>query len=244
MAAKADADPVGLAKSLAKHLMATLEAATDLAAERSADGALARGRIYQLAGYYAEAAENFLGALEKGPKLDEAAARLVNVRMSQSRYQEALALAVELASRSPTFEYKESSSDQVVCAMTLLGDTLTAVGRTQDAIQAYSIARKSNPEDTFAAGRLAQHYIATGQPELALQESKAVARNTRYAALARELSRGLENPLFMPSIRTDDLRGLLAVSAVGRPVMVEGNARVASVISGCDDWCATSSSLD
>lgn len=243
MAAKAEVDPAALAKSLAKHLIASLGAAADVAGERSANGALARGRIYLVARYFAEAAQSFAEALEKDPKMDEAAARLISVRMNQGRYEEALSLAIELASRNPTFEFKENTSDQVVSAMTLLGGALTAVGRTQDAIEAYLVARKSNPKDTFAAGRLAQIYIATGQPKLALQESKAVARNTRYAALARELARGAENALFLPSIRTGELRDLVGVADPGRPVIVEGRARVASLIDGCDAWCSTSDIL-
>jgi tetratricopeptide (TPR) repeat protein len=232
-----DETAANLANSLAKHLVATLEASAANAGDRSAAGALARGRIFQLAGYYGEAAENYVGALSQDPGLDEAAARLVCVRMAEGRFEDALETATTLASRSPRFEYKEASSDQVVSVMTLVGDALAALGRTNDAIEAYKAARVANPKDTFSAVRLAQLFIATGQSKLAVRESKAVSDNTRHAGLAQALVRGAERAMFLPSIRPDAIAGMLRVSMPGRPVMAHGEAQVAPLIYGSQDWC-------
>src|SRR5437879_2373901 len=98
--------PATLAESLAKHLLATLEASRAKAADRSAPGALARGRIFQLAGYYAEASASYVEALQQDPGLGEAAARLTTVQITQGHFGQALASATTLASRDPTFEFK------------------------------------------------------------------------------------------------------------------------------------------
>ena len=230
--------PGKIAGSLAKHLIATLEASVAKVDDQSDAGALARGRIFQLAGYYSEATANYIEALRVDPAADEAAARLVVVKMILGHFDEALGVATTLASRNSKFEYKESSSDQVVSAMTLLGDALAAVDRPNDAIEAYTAARESNPRDTFAAGRLAQLYLATGEPKRAVDQAEAISSNTRFAALARTLARGAERALFLPAIRPDGLAGMLRVSMPGRPVLVDDEARVAPLLTGCDAWCA------
>ena len=233
-----DTNAINLADSLATHLIATLEESKVKAAANTAEGALARGRIFQSTGYFAEAAESYLGALSQDVQLDEASARLVTVEIMRGRIDSALAHAMKLAARNPKFEFKEVSSDQVVSAMTLLGDALAADGRTKDAIEAYKAARVSNPMDTFAAGRLAQLYLATGEPKYAQQQAKEIGGNTRFAELSRMLALGAKSDAFLPSFRLDGLAGVLRVSMPGRPMVIDNDARVASIVHGCDCWCA------
>src|SRR5207244_3405391 len=107
-------------------------------------GAVARGTIFQSAGYLDEAAASYAEALESKSYGDEAAGRLAIVQIISGQYEQALATATALASRNPGLEIRELSSKQRISVLTILGDALVHNGRLEEAVDAYKGARKAS----------------------------------------------------------------------------------------------------
>lgn len=227
-----------LTNSLHKNLLETLKNVGGRLNDHSAAGALARGQVFQLSGYYEDAVESYTEALALDPQLDEAAARLPIAQLLARHPAKALVSAMKLAERNPGFELKEMTSDQHQNAMTILGDALTFNERPKDAIEAYKVARTASKRDVFAAGRLAQLYLATGEPTKAVEQAKNVGNNPRFGNLARLLSLGQKNAALLPVSRAGAAIDMLSVTVHGRPLLVEGTARVAPLVWGDDQWCA------
>lgn len=223
---------------LAKQLTGTLQEASRLLDDQSAQGALARGKVLQCADYFVEAAESYADALALDPEMDEAAARLVVAQLKARQPERALASATKLAARNPGFELRELSSDQHASAMTLLGDALVHNGRVQDAIEAYKAAGGVSRKDSFAAGRLAQLFLSTGEPKKAIERAKDFANNPRFRDISNVLSLGQRSEALLPAFKGGSVVELLANTAHGRPLLVDGVARVASIEWGDDAWCA------
>lgn len=227
-----------LTASLSKHLSETLQEASKMLSEDSPKGALARGKVFQMASYFVEAADSYAEAWASDNELDEAAGRMVVAQLKARQPEKALASAMTLAARNPEFELKELSSNQVASAMTLLGDALAHNDRPNDAIEAYKVARSSNKRDAFAAGRLAQLYLATGEPKKAVEQAKDVGANPRFRSLSRILALGNKSASLLPVFQRGSLVSILAVTDHGRPLFVEGTPRQASLTWGNDQWCA------
>lgn len=228
-----------LAGSLGKHLIETLQEANKMLNEDSPQGALARGKVFQIASYFLEATENYEAALAYDGQMDEAAARLVVTQLKAHQPEKALDNAMKLAARNPGFELKELSSNQYASSMTLLGDALAHSDRPSDAIEAYKAARNSSKRDAFVAGRLAQLYLATGEPKKALEQAKDVGANPRFRDLSRVLALGSKSAALLPVFRRGALSAILESTAHGRPLFVEGTPRLASVVWGNDHWCSS-----
>lgn len=234
-----------LTASLRKHLSETLEQANKALNEDSPQGAIARGRVFQMAGYFLEAADSYADALGYGDEaMDEAAACGIVAQLKARQPEKALASAMALAARNPGFELKELSSNQYASAMTLLGDALAYNDRPNDAIEAYKIARSTSKRDSFAAGRLAQLYLATGEPNKAVEQFKDVESNPRFRSLARVLTLGRKSVSLLPVFQRGSLGAMIAVTDHGRPLFVDGAPRLASVVGGNDEWCADIPKLD
>lgn len=229
-----------LIRTLAQKLIETLQAASKQLDDRSAKGALARGQVLQSADYFVEAAESYKEALAFDPDLDEAAARLVVAQLKARQPEKALSNAMALASRNPGFELKELSSDQHASAMTLLGDALAHNGRLNDAIEAYKAAPTVSRRDNFAAGRLAQLYLSTGEPKKAIEQGKGFSNNPRFRDLSKVLALGHRSETLLPLFKGGSVAELLANTAHGRPLLVEGQPRVASIEWGDSSWCTDS----
>src|SRR5687767_2696829 len=90
-----------LASSLSKHLTQTLQDASKNLTEDSPQGALARGMVFQLAGYYIEAAESYAAAAAHDGDLKEAAARHVVAQLKARQYEKGLASAMTFAAENP-----------------------------------------------------------------------------------------------------------------------------------------------
>jgi tetratricopeptide (TPR) repeat protein len=232
------AGPTKLAASLHKSLTASLVGATRVLASASAKGAIARGKVLQLAGYWEDAADSYAQALSSAGDADEAAARLVIAQLLSRQMDKALATATSLASRNPRLEVKELTSNRRVSALTLLGDALAQNGRLPDAIDAYERARKTVPKDAFAAGRLAEAFLASGEPAKAVALRREVATNPRFRDLSLVLERGAENPNLLPRFSATELQNRLSSKVPGRPILVEGTALVAPLVDGDDTWCS------
>lgn len=223
------------AQTIVRRLTETLRDAGAHLSEQSAKGALARGKVFQIAGHYANAERCYQDAVALDPNEAEAAARLAIVEILQSDAQRALKTAMELAARHPTFEFQEASSDDYVSVYTVLGDALVANGRVEDAVEGYKLARSTSKRDTFAAGRLAQLYMSTGEGKKALEQAPAVAQNARFRSLVGALSLGERSTALMPRNG-----GLVRVTGEvpGRPLLVDGDPVVAAVVQGDETWCA------
>ena len=227
-----------LATSLSKHLTQTLQDASKSLNEDSPQGALARGIVFQLAGYYVEAAESYAAAAANNGDMKEAGARQIVAQLKARQFEKGLSYAMTFAAQDPDFELKELTSNQVASAMTLLGDALAHNERPSDAIEAYKAARASSKRDAFAAGRLAQLYLATGEPKKAVELTKDVAANPRFRSLSRVLSLGTRSAALLPAFQRGSVSALIAVSDHGRPLFVDGTPRSASLTWGNDQWCA------
>jgi tetratricopeptide (TPR) repeat protein len=226
-----------LAEQVAKRLTETLQAASPALRQQTAAGALARGQVFQIAGYLDDAAECYTEALALDPGLHEAAARLAVVEAAAGRAESALSVAMKLAAQAPSFEMREVSSEQQVSALTILGDALANAGRTADAVSAYELARKSNPKDTFAAARLAQMYLATGQHKKAVDQSTAFAANPRFRVLAKVLTLGSKSEALLPIFDARAVHNSLRVAMPGRPVLADGEPVVAPLVDADTGWC-------
>lgn len=228
----------GLAHSLATHLMDTIKDARTHLDENSAKGAVARGQVFQLSGYLEDAVESYTDALALDPEMDEAAFRLARAQLLFHQPERALATAMKLAQRSPDFDLKEMTSDQYINTMTLLGDALVFNNRSADAIEAYKIARTSSKRDAFAAGRLAQVYLTTGEPKKAIELAKNVGKSPRFRSLANLLALGERNAALLPAFRPGSAADFVGTVPVGRPLMVDSLPRQASIDWGNNEWCA------
>ena len=227
-----------VAASLSDHMRDTLKDASAHIGDSTPEAALSRGKVFHLAGYYEDAGENYTAATESKSDGDEAAARLAIVQMLSRQPEKALATATALASRNPGFEFKEATSDQYVSALSVLGDALAFNGRMEEAIDAYSRARSTARRDAAAAGRLAQMYLATGQPQKALELRQEVAKNPRFAHLSRTLEAGVRNERLLTSFGPNSVDSFLAIAVHGRPLLVEEAMVKASVVEGDAQWCA------
>lgn len=227
-----------LASSLSKQLTQTLQDANKNLNEDSPQGALSRGIVFQLAGYFLEAAESYASAAANNGDMKEAGARQIVAQLKARQFEKGLASAMAFAAEDPNFELKELTSNQVASALTLLGDALAHNDRASDAIEAYKLARTSSKRDAFAAGRLAQLYLATGEPKKAVELTKDVAANPRFRSLSRLLNLGAKSAQLLPAFQRGSISSLIAVTDHGRPLFVEGTPRSASLTWGNDQWCA------
>lgn len=229
-------NPRMLAETLVNELMRTLsDAARNLAGD-DAEAALSRGKVFQVCGYLEEAIASFKSAAAQDTQLDEAKARLAVVLGRAHHPENALAAAMDLAQSNPGFEFKEMTSSQVMTAMTLLGDTLVLNKRPKDAIEAYKLAAERYKNDAFAAGRLAQALLASGEPQRAVEHLADISANPRFQSLEKILSLGREVPALLPRYSSDHLQAMVAVSEHGRPMVVDGRMIVAPLVDGDCGW--------
>ena len=222
-----------LVQSLIGQMVKTLAGTERFLLSDSADAAVARGKVFQLAGYLEDAADSYTAALGSKSE-DEAAARLVLVQLMSRQPEKALATATALASRNPGFEFKEMTSNRRISALTLLGDALAYNGRIDEAIPAYQRARATSSKDAAAAGRLAQAYLAAGQPKKAKALAPEIGPNPRFRRLTELLAGDVSN---LPT-GVDSLIGMLEVTVHGRPLVVDDALVFAPLVYGDDQWCA------
>lgn len=223
---------VGLAQLLHKRTTEMLQAAGQHLNENSPKGAFARGNVFELAGYFDHAADSY-----KAARTLEATARLAIVHIKDAKPELALKTAMSVTAANPKLRVQELTSTEEVSALTILGDALVSNDRKSDAIQAYLAARKANAKESFAAGRLAQVYLATGEPKKALELGPAFAANHRFDAISSVLALGKTSDALLPAIKPESLSAVLRRSPVGRPLLVSGAPRLAPIIEGDQAWC-------
>lgn len=207
-------------------------------ADQSAAGALARGKVFELVGYFAEAANSYVEALSYDRGLAEASGRLALALLKSTQNERALSVAMGLAARQPNFKLGALATDEQVSAMTILGDALVANNRLEDAKEAYVAARKIDSKDSYAAGRLAQIHLAEKDFKRASELRRDFRDNLRFQELNSLLSLGETSSALLPTVTRESLARNIAGSAVGRPLLVDGEVRCASIVEGDEGWCA------
>lgn len=237
MAKAASFDPCKTSRDIANKLQTVLTAAVNCVDDHTSEGALARGKIFSLAAYTEEAIDSFEQALHLDEGNHEAAARLTLMQLRLNKSEQSLSTAMNLASKAPNYTLEEMTSDEQISAFTILGNALVQNNRVEDAVQAYETARKEAGNDTTAAARLAQLYIATGKPAEALKQTDIFKDNPRYSKLSSFVALGARNPALMPTYDPASLSSQLALDAHGRPLTVNGEARLAEVAED-PEWCA------
>ncbi len=228
----------GAARMIEKRVLETLQGQSANVEENTSEGALARGRLFAMALYQEQAIDSFKEALSLDPTQYEAAARLVLLLMRVRRHEEALDVATKLAAEAPDYEMTEMTSDERISVFTLLGNALVQNHRTEDAIHAYQTARRMSKRDTTAAARLAQLYLASGEPKRALEQANTFSRNPRFRDLSSVLNLGRTSEALLPTYRRESLADTLALADHGRPPTVPDGSRLAPVEPEASAWCA------
>jgi tetratricopeptide (TPR) repeat protein len=228
---------IAVTQMIAERLAQAVEHDRPHLHESTAAGALARGRVLALAAYNQQAIESYREALSLDPCLHEAAARLVVLLLRTGQVEPALAAALKLAAEAPHFQLREMSSDESIGTLTLLGNALARNGRADDAIEAYAAARRVCGNDSSAAARLAQMYLATGEPHKALEQASAFADNPRFHDLASVLKLGKTSEALLPSFHKDLVASLVSLEDHGRPLSVGGQHRHAALSEDDVAWC-------
>lgn len=228
---------IDVTRTMAKRLGQSVSEDSSKVADSSSAGALARGRLFALSSYHDRAIESYRESLALDPTQHEAAARLVLLYIRTGQPSLALATAMKLAADAPKYELREMTSEEKISVFTLLGNALVQNDRIDDAIQAYEVAQRTSKADTTAPARLAQLYLATGQPKKAIEQTEAFAGNPRFRDLASVLILGKTNAALLPAFRRDRLIDALALSDHGRPLTLGNTVRVAPAIADEGAWC-------
>lgn len=224
-----------LAAMVGKRMSAFLERALGRAGGDGADAAVARGTILALGGFHDQAAQSLEQALAIDGKSNEAAARLVFVKLRVGELTDALETAVRLASTAPDYAMEEITTGGQISSFSILGLALLANGRQREAFDAFRSGEEANPGDSIAWAYLAQLAAKDGSIRDASGDSKGRA-NPRFAGLASLLGaegRG-RNVLSAASIGALSRRDLVAVH--GRPLVTSEGAQFATIDEG-SDWC-------
>ncbi|MBW4579579.1 MAG: hypothetical protein KME42_08415 [Tildeniella nuda ZEHNDER 1965/U140] len=227
---------VELASLLKERTSQSLNEIDSSLTDQTAGGALARGRLFSLYGLHEEAIDCFSDALSLDRDLDDALIRLAITQLKAGYVEAALKNAMVLAARNPNFEFRAQTTDEVVSAMTILGDALAASERLEDAIEAYKIAIKINPQGNYTPARLAQVYLATGNQDEAVELAPQFANNLRFADLHHVLSLGRESKALLPKFNSSFIRSQILSTVVGRPFSVRGSIRLAELVQD-NNWC-------
>jgi tetratricopeptide (TPR) repeat protein len=226
------------AQLLSAQSLETLNGTRKQLSETSFAGALARGKVFELVGYFVEAADSYNEALSYDRSNPEATARLALSQLKAGNFDGALATAMSVAASEPGFQIKALATEERVSALTILGDALVANGRLKDASEAYQAARKISSKDSYAAGRLAEIHLANGEPKLAVELRRDFSNNPRFSSLNSLLAMESTSAALLPRFTAESLIARLRGGVLGRPLLVDGQPRLASIVEGDDGWCA------
>jgi tetratricopeptide (TPR) repeat protein len=222
-------------ESIAGQLISTLEEALKVIKTCTSEGQLARGKIYQSAGLLNSAVECYEAAAHVGCL--ESLARLAISQLMLGNIEAGLDAAVKLAGINGDFRIQALSTNERISAMAILGDALLLSGREDAAASAYEAALKSERNESYAAGRLAHLLIAQGKGDKAIELRDVIGDNPRFSDLQNLLQLTAAEPFATPLVTLDRVRSTLIHAMPGRPLLVDGFARVAPSVYGTD-WRA------
>lgn len=226
------------ARVLHRRTSETLAAVADRLDSESAEGAFARGRVFELLAYYPEAEAAYTTAIALDPTLDEATARLALVYLKTNQVAKGLATATKLAARNPNLELDAMATEEHFSIFTILGNALLASKRVEEAGAAYEAALRLYEGDTHAAARLAQVRILLDDVAQAQGLRESFTKNPRFVDLGDSLDLADGNFRIKPFLSLDSLAASVLAANPGRPVVVDGEVRLAELVDGDDGWCS------
>jgi len=224
-----------VAKFVADNALAALNSALSSCEKPTSEGALARGKIFEITGDKEKAIYEYIDASKDISSL-EPLSRLTIAQLQAGHYKSALSNAIKLSAKDDKYSVISLALAEKYSSMTLLADALLLNNRPDEAVKAYSKALTINPDDTFSAGRLAHLYLAQGQPAKAVALAPLVAKNPRFCDLASMLSLTKGDPSMLPKIEIAEVVALAGSSSAGRPLTVDGEPKFARITKD-DSWC-------
>jgi tetratricopeptide (TPR) repeat protein len=237
MSQMSQSEDVSHAEMLRRRTAQTLEEITPSISKSDAAGAIARGKMYELVGFFSAAASAYNEALVYESGSHEALARLAITELKAGRTAQGLKTATDLAARAPEFEVSELAGIQTVSSMTILGDALLLSNRVNDAQVAYEQARRINADDGYASVRLAQLRLMEGDVDGAVELRPAFASDPKFGSLATSLNLAKTSPSLVPSISEATIVADIKRFLPGRPVSIDKEIRLADPVVGDDRWC-------
>jgi tetratricopeptide (TPR) repeat protein len=227
------------AERLAENSAKVLQEAGPFLKEDSAKGALARGKVFELTKHHESAVASYREAIDKDPGSREALARLVVAQLQAGQHEAALNTAVKHAAVGDQFIIESLCEREQYSPMTILAEALLLNDRSESAVDAYEKALQINPKDSFSAGRLAYLYLIKDDVQNALGVEAAMKDSPRYRNLRSLLKLARNNPSTLPSITLHSLTAMALSRPAGRPIVVNGEIRLATLHEG-DTWCSKS----
>jgi tetratricopeptide (TPR) repeat protein len=222
---------------LLKNTQLTLDSISKNIDAAGRKGAFARGQMFELVGYFDKAVHAYTEALSDQPNCIESSCRLALAQIKAGHHQDALVTASKIAGQQGTFKVKALATSEVIPALTILGDALAVNQRFGDALVAYETAQKESG-DEYTSGRLAQMYLAAGEPDKAVQLRNSLGDNIRFSDLKSVLALGDTNIALLPRFGGAELAAQIAKNVHGRPMLVNGKVLTAEALSEDTGWYA------
>lgn len=162
-------------------------------------GLLAAGKISEFSHALTVAAKFYEEALVVDAKNNEARARLALVKLKLGLLEEGLRDAAVLCHAFPEFRFS-SLGGTPISGMTVLGDALRLNECEDKAREAYEKALAINPDDSYAAGRLAEKLVKDGDFKSAVQLVDRIERSGLFDALISTLHLGAKDTALLPAV--------------------------------------------
>ncbi|HSC79326.1 MAG TPA: tetratricopeptide repeat protein [Chitinolyticbacter sp.] len=173
-----------LAAAKGREIIQALERLVGEVEQAQSDAArlVAAGKIREVAQTFQLAQKHYHAALQRDPGSLEAKARLAILYTKQRRRPTALKTALEVAQQNAKFKFSDITG-RPRSVQTVLGDTHRENGNAEDAKTAYAAALKLQSGDDYAAFRLAQLYLGSGDVAAAQSLAKKMGDHSEFAEL-------------------------------------------------------------
>jgi tetratricopeptide (TPR) repeat protein len=235
-----DASTLTSVQERARRIMQTVEEASASVELATAEGALARGKIFEISGLRGRAAEQYERAYQLDNSSTEILYRLTLALLKAGKVKEALDASLNLVDKDPKFSTQALCSEEVVSSLSLLGDALIVNDKEEDAVKVFEQALENDPKETYAAGRLAQILLYQGNSEAARPLLGLVEQSARFADVAflLRLASGALSQTVTGVVRIQSLKDAIRVSShAGRPLFVDG-VQLTSELTNAPEWGA------
>lgn len=227
------------AEEIFKHSEATLQDVKKHLKETSYEGAMARGKLFELVGHFESAIESYKDAVRLNEKNSLAKCRLALSQIKAGHLEAALNTASEVAKAEPFFEVPALSSNDNIPALTILGDALCVNQRFEEALKTYLTVSEKGKADSYTQGRLAQLYILTGQEEKAIKLADKISASVRFSSLGNILSTTNVNITKLSGISRATLVESIMIDVHGRPLVSGDEIKVARMENHDTGWCSS-----
>ncbi|UXY14939.1 tetratricopeptide repeat protein [Chitiniphilus purpureus] len=173
-----------LAAAKGREIIAALQRLVGEVEQAQSDAArlVAAGKIREVAQTFQLAQKHYQAALQHDPGSLEAKARLAILYTKQRRRPTALKTALEVAQQNAKFKFSDITG-RPRSVQTVLGDAHRESGNAEDAKTAYAAALKLQSGDDYAAFRLAQLHLGSGDIAAAQNLAKKMGEHPEFAEL-------------------------------------------------------------